>query len=266
MNYTTRFKQLYSRKQRQKEFSLLNPTRFGYPEYKVQCEKTWNINIPKRILRKVSRRKKRNWLIGTGMWLMPTLTFENGTLGMCSPKTNLGALRNLTWGSEFLFWYGTFQVLQCLICNWCNSLTTQESLLREEALYDSKSPKILNLEREITTALKISLQVSAALNVVWVPDFITTFPGNEDRKWSHLRVSVRPNSDEASHSWVLMFLLRYDTEAECEALEKEKNALELRLVTQERKYGLMISSNFNVISLIPRVELMKLRIKMFFWK
>ena len=61
-----------------------------------------------------------------------------------------------------------------------------------------------------------------------------------------------------------MFFFRYDTEAECEALEKEKNALELRLVTQERKYGLMISSNFNVISLIPRVELMKLRIKMCF--
>jgi hypothetical protein len=37
-----------------------------------------------------------------------------------------------------------------------------------------------------------------------------------------------------------MFLLRYDTEAECEALEKEKNALELMLVTQERKYDLMI--------------------------
>ncbi len=61
-----------------------------------------------------------------------------------------------------------------------------------------------------------------------------------------------------------MFFFRYDTEAECEALEKEKNALELRLVTQEQKYGLMISSNFNVISLIPRVELMKLRIKMCF--
>jgi hypothetical protein len=31
-------------------------------------------------------------------------------------------------------------------------------------------------------------------------------------------------------------ICRYDTEAECEALEQEKHAMELKLVTKERKY------------------------------
>ncbi len=68
----------------------------------------------------------------------------------------------------------------------------QERLLREEALHDSKSPKILNLEREITTALKISLQARALsfrvfmLICVCALQLMGEPPGLEDRKRSHL--------------------------------------------------------------------------------
>jgi hypothetical protein len=47
-------------------------------------------------------------------------------------------------------------------------------------------------------------------------------------------------------------ICRYDTEAECEALEQEKHAMELKLVTKERKYASIIlrCPFFNAVSRI----------------
>jgi hypothetical protein len=94
----------------------------------------------------------------------------------------------------------------------------------------------LNLEREITTALKITLQASVVVNVSAVINH-----------WSLKRQQALKTENEVIYeslcvkrivclSALMRETCRYDTEAECEALEQEKHAMELKLVTKERKY------------------------------
>jgi hypothetical protein len=60
MSHITRFKRPFSRKRKLKEFSSQNLTKFGWPEFKVRCEKMWNAHIPKMFLRKGKLEKKLN--------------------------------------------------------------------------------------------------------------------------------------------------------------------------------------------------------------
>ena len=57
-------------------------------------------------------------------------------------------------------------------------------------MHDSKSPKILNYEREITTALKIVLQASRITCFDHFKTLIFAFVGIAERIRSHLRVLV----------------------------------------------------------------------------
>ena len=63
-----------------------------------------------------------------------------------------------------------------------SNVMSQERLLREEAIYDTKSPKLLNLERDITTALKISLQARCTSDFSFAQHLTTMFSGIEGRE------------------------------------------------------------------------------------